>query len=650
MSSNRSTDDARPAPGSYSDTTQSSPRDANASNDARLGNGMSPSSTYLVGRRLGVGGMASVFAARQTMFLGNSRLVALKLLHESLSEGDGLKAFRREATLSTRLSHPNIVRTYEVGVHNGHPFMAMELIDGFTMSTMAAQLERTNILLPAPLVCRIVDDVLAGLHYAHELRNTDGTLLGLVHQDVTPHNVMVGFDGISRLLDFGVARLSLVDTSRTETVRGKPAYLAPEQLRGGRLDRRVDLFAVGVILHEMLSGTRLFKRDTIDQTYLAVLTETPPSLRARRPDISKPLDDLVERALAKDPAQRFESAAAMRDAIARLGAPLATHTEAARWLETHHRRTFHLAELEREIRETEESEREARPTVTIVFSSTSSDVATDTVDNGTNGSAGWPTTTTDPQTRSESGATLTASTDHGEPNERRAILDPRTATPPNRPDVANPTMVSRRARQDESSEARVQKVGKGYWLAAMTMLLVAVMAGSLVVYAKPQWLSRWRGSTALSQSPPMSSALPSATPSADPPTSASVDVSTPSTAEASSNTPPPTAPQPRALAKRGLKPTPKASSAPADPPPAPSSATASTIASSTAAPAPPPILKIWSNVSGAVFVDGVYVGPSPMSHTTTPGRHTVLIRTESGERSVSIDVPSTGVKQERFVF
>jgi hypothetical protein len=151
--------------------------------------------------------------------------------------------------------------------------------------------------------------------------DADGAPLGLVHQDVSPHNVLVGYDGAVKLLDFGVARLGARDASRTDTVRGKPSYLAPEQLRGERVDRRTDVFAAGIVLHEMLTGERLFRAGSVAESYKSVVEDEIPDVRARRPEIPAELAEVVARALRREAGDRFTSAAEMRRVL--LGAAAA---------------------------------------------------------------------------------------------------------------------------------------------------------------------------------------------------------------------------------------------------------------------------------------------------------------------------------------
>lgn len=254
--------------------------------------------------------MAVVDAAYQVGPGG--RIVALKRIAAAFAnDASARRLFLREASIVTRLEHPNIVRTYEVGVADGEAFIAMELLEGATLSA----LQRAPGGVPLPIALRIVRDALRGLHGAHELRAVGGKPLGLVHQDVSPQNIHVAHEGTTRILDFGVARLAAVDASRTDSVRGKACYLAPEQLNLGSIDRRADVFAIGIVLHELLTGAWLFPRVPADAAYAAILSGNIPSPRAIRPSVPEELAAVTRRALARAPSDRFDSAEAMREAL-----------------------------------------------------------------------------------------------------------------------------------------------------------------------------------------------------------------------------------------------------------------------------------------------------------------------------------------------
>ncbi|MEZ4299552.1 MAG: serine/threonine-protein kinase [Polyangiaceae bacterium] len=198
---------------------------------------------YLLGRTIGRGGMGTVRAALRRGTFGIAQLVAVKTMTSGAIDPEAREAFIREARILARLSHPNVVRWHDAAETPDGIHIAMELLHGAPLSRLLAA---SPAPLPLPAAIAILLDLARGLHAAHELTAEDGTPR-LIHQDISPHNAVIGYDGRTRLVDFGIARLASVDASRTDTVRGKPAYLAPEQLEGRRLDRRTDLFALGVV-------------------------------------------------------------------------------------------------------------------------------------------------------------------------------------------------------------------------------------------------------------------------------------------------------------------------------------------------------------------------------------------------------------------
>lgn len=253
-----------------------------------------------------------MFAARRDgAKLGE--LVALKVLAANIATDDAeYRSFMREAAIATRLDHPNIVTTYEIGQHDGVMVLSMELVHGVPLGT----LQKTS-RAPAPLdiALRIVSDVARALHSAHELVDEKRGRLGLVHQDVSPHNIMIGYDGVTKLVDFGVARLAMLEGSRTESLKGKPSYASPEQINGKNIDRRTDVFALGVVMWELLTGERLFRRETSAATYLAVLHDPIPDVRTRAANVPEPIANVVMRALDRDREKRYATAEALRLAI-----------------------------------------------------------------------------------------------------------------------------------------------------------------------------------------------------------------------------------------------------------------------------------------------------------------------------------------------
>ena len=270
---------------------------------------------YRLFARLGSGGQADVFLAIARGTLGVDKLVVIKRAKPGLAaDGALLGAFLDEARLSLRLNHPNLVHTYEVGQEDGAHFISMEHVEGLSLAELFRS-PRTHSF-GAAIWLRIIADALSGLSHAHSLRDYDGKPLGIVHRDISPHNLVVRYDGVTKLLDFGIATASLTGApAEPGVVTGKVAYMAPEQARGAA-DRRSDLFAMGVVLWEMLAGRRLF--DGAAAAVLRRLAHEPiPRLASASPDIDPELDDLVARALEKDPAARYQTANEMRQTIER---------------------------------------------------------------------------------------------------------------------------------------------------------------------------------------------------------------------------------------------------------------------------------------------------------------------------------------------
>jgi eukaryotic-like serine/threonine-protein kinase len=267
---------------------------------------------YEILAKLAAGGMATVYVARVSAVAGFERLVAIKVLHSNLAhEDEFIRMFLDEARLAASIRHPNVVPTIDVSDAKeagcGY-FIVMEYIEGDHLGALMSSVHKANERLALPVVLRMIADALGGLGAAHALRDDAGRTLNLVHRDVSPHNIMVGRDGVVRLTDFGVAKAEdRLTHTRDGQVKGKLAYMAPEQAVNGATDARSDLFSVGVILWECVTGQRLFRADTTAGTLNKLLREpiAPPS--SIDPALA-PLDSLLERALAREPDQRFQTA------------------------------------------------------------------------------------------------------------------------------------------------------------------------------------------------------------------------------------------------------------------------------------------------------------------------------------------------------
>lgn len=270
---------------------------------------------YQLLAKLGSGGQADIYLAAALGTLGVDKLVVIKRAKPGLADdAAGLVVFLDEARLALRLNHPNIVHTYEVGEERGVHFIAMEYIEGRSLKELLGD-PRAGGFGPA-IWLRVIADALSGLQHAHGLRDYDGTPLDIVHRDISPHNILVSYDGVTKLLDFGIAKASVTSsTTEPDVLKGKAAYMAPEQALGS-IDRRSDVFAMGVVLWEMLAGRRLYEGEAF--AVLQQLVHAPiPRIRGVVPELDEELDELVARALEKEPAARYQSANEMRQAIER---------------------------------------------------------------------------------------------------------------------------------------------------------------------------------------------------------------------------------------------------------------------------------------------------------------------------------------------
>jgi hypothetical protein len=275
---------------------------------------------YEILQRLATGGMAEIFLARVVGVLGFDKLVVIKRILPHLAKRtDFIQMFLDEARIATTLAHANIVHTHEVGVHGKSYFIVMEYLAGEDVRTIVRQLARDQKRLPLQHSLQIVSGIAAGLHYAHEKKDRDKRPLDIVHRDVTPQNVIVTYDGAVKLVDFGIAKAAnRINETRSGSFKGKVPYMSPEQCRGDALDRRTDVFSLGIMLYEMTLGRRLFLGDT-DFQILKQIAEGPiPQPRTVEESYDPRLQAIVLKALERDPARRFQTAREMQVAIEEL--------------------------------------------------------------------------------------------------------------------------------------------------------------------------------------------------------------------------------------------------------------------------------------------------------------------------------------------
>lgn len=272
---------------------------------------------YHVFATLGRGGMADVYLAVARGPVGFNKLVVLKRLRAALADEPAFREmFLDEARLAARLNHPNVVDTFEVGDHHGNYYIAMEYLEGQALNKILRAAIKQRLPLTPQMCARIAADALAGLHAAHTLTDYDGSPLGIIHRDVSPHNLFVRYEGHVKLVDFGIAKAASGSTeTEVGVLKGKVAYMAPEQASGEGIDARADLFAMGVVLWEMITLKRLFPGENAAATLHKLLTEPIPLPSEVVEGVSPELDRIVSKSLERDPNRRFQSAAEMRHAL-----------------------------------------------------------------------------------------------------------------------------------------------------------------------------------------------------------------------------------------------------------------------------------------------------------------------------------------------
>jgi serine/threonine-protein kinase len=271
---------------------------------------------YEILGRVAFGGMAEIFLGRENLSAGASRMLVIKrILPQVADDPTFVEMFLDEARLAIQLSHPNICHIYEFGEVEGTYFIAMEWIHGASLGKIIRRAREGQGLAPE-LVAKIIVQVAEALEYAHHARDQVGHPLDIVHRDVTPHNIMVSHGGQVKLLDFGIAKAASAST-KTEAgiVKGKFAYMSPQQCLGRDIDGRADVFALGVCLYEALTGSSLYQRATDYETMKAVIEEDVPSIRAVRPELPVALDAIVQRALQKSADERWAGAGQMQQAL-----------------------------------------------------------------------------------------------------------------------------------------------------------------------------------------------------------------------------------------------------------------------------------------------------------------------------------------------
>jgi eukaryotic-like serine/threonine-protein kinase len=273
---------------------------------------------YSVVTPIAQGGMAAVYAVRRKGLEGFDKLLAMKVLLPHLAaERRFVDMFLDEARVAARLQHANLAQVFDSGLHRGLPYLVMEFLHGKSLAQCQLRAAECGRRLSEPFILSVLGAAATGLHAAHETRGDTGQWLGIVHRDVSPQNLHVGYDGQVKVVDFGISlaagRLSI---TRTGEVKGKLCYVAPEQLdERAPIDRRADVWALGVVAWEAFAGQRLFARDSDSRTLFSVLSEPVPSLAERAPTLAPSLVELITRCLSRDPSGRPPTAEAVAQVL-----------------------------------------------------------------------------------------------------------------------------------------------------------------------------------------------------------------------------------------------------------------------------------------------------------------------------------------------
>ncbi len=288
---------------------------------------------YVLYEEIASGGMAAVHYGRMLGPVGFSRTVAIKRLHSHLAKDpDFVAMFLDEARLAARIRHPNVVQTLDVVALEKELLLVMDYVQGESLGRLVRASQVAKQPIPLPIVSAIICGTLYGLHAAHEATNEQGEPLHLVHRDVSPQNILVGADGIARVLDFGVAKArGRQHTTRDGQLKGKIAYMAPEQVTNDNVDRRTDVYATGLVLWEALTLQRLFTGDNEAAVMAAALDKPIPMPSSVAPHVPKELDEICAHALQRDRDKRYQDAHELAAALEACVAP-ATPIRVAEWV------------------------------------------------------------------------------------------------------------------------------------------------------------------------------------------------------------------------------------------------------------------------------------------------------------------------------
>jgi serine/threonine protein kinase len=272
---------------------------------------------YLLLKKIGTGGMAELYLARQNGVRGFERVLAIKRILPHLTEdGDFIEMFINEAKLAAQITHPHVAQVYDFGAVDGVYYMAMEYVMGKSLSYVLSAGKKREYPIPFRHALYITAKIAAGLDHAYRGKTVGGEPLGIIHRDISPQNILVAYNGDVKLVDFGIAKAASSSThTQTGIIKGKLSYLSPEQAWGKRVDHRSDLFSLGIVAHEMLTGERLFKGENEFVTLERVRAADVPPPSSVKPALPKEIDPVILKALAKDPEDRYPTGHAFQEAL-----------------------------------------------------------------------------------------------------------------------------------------------------------------------------------------------------------------------------------------------------------------------------------------------------------------------------------------------
>ncbi|MCP4499059.1 MAG: protein kinase [Deltaproteobacteria bacterium] len=268
-------------------------------------------------KKIATGGMAEIFLAKQSGLEGFEKVVVLKRILKNLARDEEfVRMFLDEARIAAKLSHPNIVQIYDLGKADDSFYIAMEYVSGRNVQEIIEKERSRGSLIPVEHVCRMVAGICDGLYYAHTRKDYNGVALDIVHRDISPQNILVSFAGGIKVVDFGIAKASTqLAQTRAGVLKGKYAYMSPEQVKGNKIDARADIFALGLVMYEMLTFRRAFERESSLKTLKAIVQEKPLNPREVNPDIPMEVVKLLSKALEKSPDRRYKDAQEMQLAL-----------------------------------------------------------------------------------------------------------------------------------------------------------------------------------------------------------------------------------------------------------------------------------------------------------------------------------------------